>query len=121
MSQPHLLFAGACARVVDENLNADPREPNALRTLPRRDADKMASVPVGGLVQVLDGPRPDKTPKKETTWWAVRVLDGAHQGPAGLDGGDRAGDGVLQPAGGCVPEGVRAKSTLIYLRKETIK
>ena len=75
MSQPHLLFAGACARVVDENLNADPREPNALRTLPRRDADKVASVPVGGLVQVLDGPRLDKPPKKETAWWAVRVLD----------------------------------------------
>jgi hypothetical protein len=79
MSQPHLLFAGACARVVDENLNADPREPNALRTLPRSDADKIASVPVGGLVQVLDGPRPARTPKKETTWWAVRVLDGVHQ------------------------------------------
>jgi hypothetical protein len=79
MSQPHLLFAGACARVVDENLNADPREPNALRTLPRRDADKIASVPVGGLVQVLDGPRLDKSPQKVTTWWAVRVLDGAHK------------------------------------------
>jgi hypothetical protein len=76
MSQPHLLFAGACARVVDENLNADPREPNALRALPLANADKVASVPVGGLVQVLDGPRLDKTPKKETTWWAVRVLDG---------------------------------------------
>jgi hypothetical protein len=76
MGQPHLLFVGACARVVDENLNADPREPNALRSLPRRDADQIAGVPVGRLVQVLDGPRLDKTPKKETAWWAVRVLDG---------------------------------------------
>lgn len=78
MRQRHLLFEGACARVVDEN-QKPPAEPNSLRSLPSASADKIASVPVGGLVQVLDGPRLDKPPKKETAWWAVRVLDGAHR------------------------------------------
>jgi hypothetical protein len=78
MSQPHLLFVGACARVVDEDRDADPNEANALRSLPRSNAEKIASVPVGSQIQVLDGPRLDRPPKKETAWWAVRVLDGDH-------------------------------------------
>lgn len=79
MGQPSLLFVGACARVVDENLDGNPRQPCTLRAYPRAGAAWVADIPIGSEVLIVDGPRLDKPPKRETAWWAVRVLSGAQR------------------------------------------
>ena len=73
-----LLFAGACARVVDEDSTPGGRRAaEPLRSLPSADGDPIAAVPVGARVQVLYGPRRGQTAHGATVWWAVRVLSGA--------------------------------------------
>ena len=100
-----LLFAGACARVVDEDPADGRRDPNTLRPLPGTNGQPIAAVPVGTRVQVLYGPRNGQTPQGATTWWVVRLLTGDAPGPRGLDGGDGAGHGELHPARGALSGG----------------
>lgn len=77
MTAMPLLFAGACARVVDEDPAADGRAPGLLWPWPAAQDDVIAALPVGARVQVLYGPRKGQTARGATIWWAVRVLSGA--------------------------------------------
>jgi hypothetical protein len=83
MAALSLLFAGACARVVDEDRVDGRREPNTLRVLPSIDSPAIATVPVGVRVQVLYGPRRGQTPEGATVWWVVRLLTGVDQDRVG--------------------------------------
>ena len=83
MSALPLLFAGACARVVDEDPADGRRDPNTLRSLPDTNSQPIAAVPVGTRVQVLYGPRSGHTPQGATTWWVVRLLTGEHRDRVG--------------------------------------
>lgn len=79
-----LLFAGACARVVDEDpAPGGGRAADPLRSLPSADGEPIAAAPVGTRVQVLYGPRRDQTPHGATVWWVVRVLTGADRDRVG--------------------------------------
>ena len=84
MSAIPLLFAGACARVVDEEPDlVGRRAADPLRSLPSADGEAIAAVPVGARVQVLYGPRRGQTAHGATVWWAVRVLGGAQRDRVG--------------------------------------
>jgi hypothetical protein len=79
-----LLFAGACARVVDEDsAQGGRRDSNTLRSLPGANGHPIAAVPVGTRVQVLYGPRTGQTAQGATTWWVVRLLTGEHRDRVG--------------------------------------
>lgn len=77
MTAMPLLFAGACARVVDEDpASGERRAADPLRSLPGVDGDPTAAIPIAARVQVLYGPRRGQTPHGATVWWVVRVLSG---------------------------------------------
>lgn len=78
-----LLFAGACARVVDEDSTEDRLAPGVLWPRPGAQGDPIAAVPVGARLQVLYGPRRGQTPHGATVWWVVRVLSGAQRDRVG--------------------------------------
>jgi hypothetical protein len=79
-----LLFAGACARVVDEDpIQGERRATDPLRALPDAESDIIVAAPIGVRVQVLYGPRRGQTPHGATVWWAVRVLSGAQRDRVG--------------------------------------
>lgn len=78
-----LLFAGACAWVVDEDPAESGRAPNHLQPLPNAGSDPIAAIPIGARVQVLYGPRRGQTPHGATTWWVVRVLSEMHRDRVG--------------------------------------
>lgn len=83
MTAMPLLFAGACARVVDEDPAADGRAPGLLWPWPAAQGDAIAALPVGARVQVLYGPRRGPAAQGATVWWVVRVLTGAQRDRVG--------------------------------------
>lgn len=83
MTAMPLLFAGACARVVDEDPAADSRAPGLLWPWPAAQGDVIAALPVGARVQVLYGPRRGPAAQGATVWWVVRVLTGAQRDRVG--------------------------------------
>ncbi len=84
MTAMPLLFAGACARVVDEDPAQGSRHAaDPLQPLPNADGDPVAAIPIGARVQVLYGPRRRQTPNGATIWWVVRVLGGEHRDRVG--------------------------------------
>ena len=78
-----LLFAGACARVVDEDPAEGGVAPGLLWPTPGAQGDAIAALPVGACVQVLYGPRKGQAAQGATIWWAVRVLSGAQRDRVG--------------------------------------
>lgn len=83
MTAMPLLFAGACARVVDEDPTEAHRAPHLLQPLPNADGEAITTIPIGAHVQVLYGPRRGETPVGATVWWVVRVLTGAQRDRVG--------------------------------------
>jgi hypothetical protein len=84
MTALSLLFAGACARVVDENPSrGERRAAEHLRPWPNTDGDPVAAIPIGARVQVLYGPRRGHTAQGATAWWIVRVLTGVDRDRVG--------------------------------------
>lgn len=78
-----LLFAGACARVVDEDPAEGGVAPGLLWPWPGAQGDAIAALPIGARVQVLYGPRKGPAVQGATIWWAVRVLSGAQRDRVG--------------------------------------
>ena len=83
MTAMPLHFAGACARVVDEDPADSGRAPDPLRPWLATDGDPVAAIPVGVRVPVLYGPRKGQTAQGVTAWWVVRVLSGPHRDRVG--------------------------------------
>ena len=78
-----LLFAGACARVVDEDPADAGGTPGLLWPWPGAQGDALAALPIGARVQVLYGPRKGQTAQGAAIWWVVRVLTGEHRDRVG--------------------------------------